>query len=694
MVARLVSVGWVLLGALPGFAQQGGGVPPPSVPTPAEVAARAAKSSRPSVESVLATCQRAARFREVVLSPDGGRVAWVEVAPGGTLIQVVPRGGTEAHAVRVSACHGVSACDESSVAWSPDGHQLAFLSDAGRSRQAQLHVVDVTVGGEARALTSFEAPLAMPRWSPDGKTLAVLVMQGEGAEHARGPTEAAARETGVVRESSPVQRVALVSVAEGKHRFVSPEGLYVYEHSWSPEGNRLAIVAAPPPGDAHWWTAKLHVVEAANGRTRVVHAPKWQLAEPTWSPDGRQLAFVEGLMSDQGVTGGDVWVTPVDGEGKARNLTPGMKATASSLAWVSARKLLFGGQVGGESAVASVDPVKGGATVLWSGPEHLRAGETSLLSFSRDGAVSAVVRDSFTRAPNVWVGPVGAWEQLTRREDDLSALAGAVRSVSWKNDGLDVQGWLIAPAASAAPTSGGRAPMVTMIHGGPAAGVVPQFLPQVLVLTSRGYYVFFPNARGSYGQGEDFVQANRRDFGFGDLRDILAGVDAVLERAPVDSSRLGVSGWSYGGYMVMWTVTQTQRFKAAVAGAGISNWQSYYGTNHIDAWMLPYFGATVYDDPEIYTRSSPLNYVKLARTPTLLLHGERDLEVPASQAYEFHRALKTLGVKTQLVVYADEGHIFRKPEHQVDRLRRTVEWLDAHLQPGGSGHARVVTPTR
>ncbi|MFP2911612.1 alpha/beta hydrolase family protein, partial [Pyxidicoccus sp. 3LFB2] len=257
--------------------------------------------------------------------------------------------------------------------------------------------------------------------------------------------------------------------------------------------------------------------------------------------------------------------------------------------------------------------------------------------------------------------------------------AGPVRSVTWKSDGRDVQGWLLAPPT--APVGSARAPMVTMIHGGPAAGVMPSFNAQALLLTSQGYYVFFPNARGSFGQGAEFVQANRRDFGYGDLRDVMAGVDTVLASAPVDPARLGVTGWSYGGYMTMWAVTQTQRFRAAVAGAGISNWLSYYGTNHIDTWMLPYFGASVYDDPDVYARSSPLSFVKLARTPTLLLHGERDVEVPASQSYEFFKALKTLGQKTQLVIYADEGHSLRKPDHAKDRAKRTVEWFDTHLPP-------------
>jgi dipeptidyl aminopeptidase/acylaminoacyl peptidase len=198
-------------------------------------------------------------------------------------------------------------------------------------------------------------------------------------------------------------------------------------------------------------------------------------------------------------------------------------------------------------------------------------------------------------------------------------------------------------------------------------------------LSSQGYFVFFPNPRGSYGEGEAFTRANVRDFGYGDMRDILRGVDAVLESKPVDPNRLGIAGWSYGGYMTMWAVTQTNRFHAAVAGAGISNWQSYYGQNLIDQWMIPYFGASVYDDPAVYARSSPITYIKNVRTPTLILVGDSDEECPAPQSYEFWHALKTEGVKTQFVVYPNEGHAVRQPEHQRDLLDRTVHWFNENL---------------
>jgi len=195
-----------------------------------------------------------------------------------------------------------------------------------------------------------------------------------------------------------------------------------------------------------------------------------------------------------------------------------------------------------------------------------------------------------------------------------------------------------------------------------------------------GYFVLMPNPRGSYGQGEAFVKANRKDFGYGDLRDILKGVDEVEKHHPVDDHRLGLTGWSYGGFMTMFSVTQTQRFKAAVAGAGIANWQSYYGQNSIDQWMTPFFGASVYDDPAVYAKSSAINYIKQAKTPTLVVVGDRDAECPAPQSFEFWHALRAQGVPTRLVVYPGEGHAFRDEAHRRDVLQRALDWFTQYLK--------------
>ena len=222
------------------------------------------------------------------------------------------------------------------------------------------------------------------------------------------------------------------------------------------------------------------------------------------------------------------------------------------------------------------------------------------------------------------------------------------------------------------------------MHGGPSAAITPRW-PTVaygaIPLSALGYFVFMPNPRGSFGQGEAFTQANMRDFGYGDLRDVLAGVDLIEQRFPIDKDREGITGWSYGGFMTMFAVTQTTRFRAAVAGAGISNWQSYYGENSIDQWMVPFFGATVYDNPALYARSSAMDFIQRVKTPTLLLVGDRDGECPAPQSFEFWHALKTRGVKTQLVIYPNEGHHFSNPDHQRDVLARELNWFETQMPP-------------
>jgi dipeptidyl aminopeptidase/acylaminoacyl peptidase len=242
-----------------------------------------------------------------------------------------------------------------------------------------------------------------------------------------------------------------------------------------------------------------------------------------------------------------------------------------------------------------------------------------------------------------------------------------------------VQGWLLLPDTAKA---GASLPMVTEVHGGPAWAHQPKFIGDGLIrkLLLRGYAVFLPNPRGSFGQGEAFTLANVKDFGYGDLRDIMSGITATEKATPIDEHRLGIMGWSYGGFMTMWAVTQTNRFHAAVAGAGIANWQSYYGENGIDAWMIPYFGKSVYDDPAVYAKSSPITFIRNVRTPTLEVVGERDIECPAPQTEEFWHALDTLGVPTQSVIYPGEGHGMRDPAHLEDFETRSVAWFDRYLK--------------
>jgi dipeptidyl aminopeptidase/acylaminoacyl peptidase len=409
--------------------------------------------------------------------------------------------------------------------------------------------------------------------------------------------------------------------------------------------------------------------------------PAMQVAVPRWSPDGKTIAFIGGLMSDEGANGGDIYTVSVSG-GAPRNLTPGFKGSASWLAWrPSSQSIVFAEHVDGGSGIAEVNAGSGQVSTLWSGGESIGAtGWGPALSLSGDHKISAVIRQSFRQPPEVWAGPVGKWRTVTHANTDSRPLWGEARSLHWKSDEWSVQGWLVYPRDY---REGRRYPMVVFVHGGPASAVRPRwpgtFFDPTL-LSSEGYFVFYPNPRGSFGQGEKFTKANVKDFGYGDLRDILAGVDEVVKTAPVDKDRLGLAGWSYGGYMTMWAVTQTNRFRAAVAGAGVANWQSYYGQNGIDQWLIPYFGASVYDDPAVYARSSPITFIKRVKTPTLILVGERDVECPVPQSYEFWHALKTLDVPTQLVIYPDEGHMVAQPKHRRDIMRRLTGWFDQYLK--------------
>jgi dipeptidyl aminopeptidase/acylaminoacyl peptidase len=612
----------------------------------------------PRIASILSELTSAKRFDEVAISPDGKRVAWVEES----VIYVKELAAAKAP-VRITKGN--------EVAWSPDSTRIAFLSDR------QLYLA-AAAGGRPRRLTSLTGYMTDPRWSPDGARIAILF--AENAPGGGGPLEAVPAETGVIEGEVHNQRITLVDVSSGAAKQISPAEFHVYEYDWSPDGRSFALSAAPGPGDNNYWIAQLYKLPLDTGKMSAIYRPETQIAMPRWSPDGSTIGFIEGLMSDAGFTGGDLFTVPAAG-GQAVNRTPGRKTSISSIAWIGSSRVLLTEAAGGGSAISTIEVPEGRSERLWQGEMNVHSGGNfANFSLARDGRTAGVIRADWQHPPEIWAGPIGDWKQVTHLNSQLKPQWGEVKSIDWSSDGFSVQGWLIYPQSY---NASGRYPMVVEVHGGPANMSAPRWPNanfDLSILSALGYFVFLPNPRGSYGQGEAFTRANVKDFGGGDLRDILRGVDAVVKAAPVDPNRVGVSGWSYGGYMTMWTVTQTNRFRAAVAGAGLANWQSYYGENSIDQWMIPYFGASVYDDPDVYARSSPMTFIKKVKTPTLVVVGERDGECPTPQSYEFWHALKNLGVPTELVVYPGEGHMFRDAQHKRDLMERTVAWFEKYLR--------------
>jgi dipeptidyl aminopeptidase/acylaminoacyl peptidase len=638
-----------------------------------------AQSGKQALDEALNSLYSVRGFDEVAISPDANLVGWVQrLNSGGSGIFVSATNSSAEPPKRISAASDDQAREEGHVAWSPDSKRLAFLSDAGSPGQLQVYVSQLD-GNPARKLTNLTGFLDAPQWSSDGKTIAILFT--ENAPRASGPLMPMTPETGVIANKIYEQRLAAVDTASGEVQKISPPDMYVYEYDWSPDTKNFVMVAAKGAGDSNWYVAQLYTLPASGGEMRSIYQPALQIAVPRWSPDGEHIAFISGLMSDEGSVGGDIYLIPSKG-GHARNLTPGIKASPSWLRWLSPSRLLFGEIVLGQIGFSTLEVPGGKAHTLWTGAEVVSTGDWGSygVSLSADGKNSAVIRQSYAHPPEIWAGPIGSWQQVTHVNDHVKPFWGALKSVTWTSDRFKVQGWLLYPM-NYDPKQ--RYPMVVSVHGGPAAGEVP-FWPEpffnTALLSGEGYFVFYPNPRGSYGEGEEFTHANVKDFGYGDFRDILAGVDKIVSLVPVDNNRIGITGWSYGGYMTMWAVTQTNRFRAAVSGAGLANFQSYYGENDIDEWMIPYFGASVYQDPAVYAKSSPIDFITKAKTPTLVLVGERDGECPPPQSREFWHALKTLGVPTELVIYANEGHYIGQTEHQRDIVHRTVAWFDRYLK--------------
>jgi dipeptidyl aminopeptidase/acylaminoacyl peptidase len=670
------------------------------------VAATAPDGAR--IEAVLKSLNRGSSVSQVAVSPDGKRLAWVAPMQPGDEIRVAPLDDLKRSQRVTAATKADESCRENEIAWAPDSRALAFFSDcAAPGDQNDLYVSKLD-GSAARRLTQLKGYESSPAFSPDGTKIAFLYV--EGATRPAGALAAMKPPSGVIGEDGlEIQRVAFVAAnatAPIAPTQATPANLHVYEFDWAPDSKGLAYVAADPPGENNWWVAKLYTQGLAGQATPILNPVTvkgplhgLQIAVPRWSPDGKAIAFIGGLMSDQGSTGGDVWIVAAGG-GVAQDLTKDRPTSPAWIEWGDDEHIFVSELAGGNAQLVRVG-VQGGRTSesvttsfgapIFSIPATVSDGRLELsLSATADRSLFVFRASTFDRPTEIYGAKPGGEAtsglegvmQLSHLNDGVAPTWGKSESLAWTSDSFQVQGWLMLPK-DYDPAK--KYPLIVQVHGGPASAVTARWGARgglsAQAFSAMGYFVLQPNPRGSYGQGEAFAQANRKDFGYGDLKDILAGVDAVLAKYLVDANRVGLTGWSYGGFMTMFAVTQTNRFKAAVAGAGISDWQSYYGENSIDQWMIPYFGASVYDDPAVYAKSSAIDFIKQARTPTLVVVGDRDGECPAPQSFEFWHALRDEHVPTELVVYPNEGHGFVDPAHTRDVMERSLKWFGQQMPP-------------
>ncbi len=568
--------------------------------------------------------------------------------------------------------------------WSPandQGQWLAFTSSRAGDKD-QIFVIRPD-GGEARQLTKTENGVSSFAWSHDGKSIAFTATE---------PTSQAMRERKeylgdyeVVRKEYKHAHLWTIELAEAlKEPIVGTQrtkgtDLHVSSFSWSPDGRRIAFSATINPDLINSGTAEIYLLNLADNSVQKIVSQPGPDNNPRWSPDGKQLIFSSAMGNPKYYYSNlRLAVVPVEG-GTPRSITDGFDERPGFVEW-NADGIYFSGLQKTASHLFRTD-VASGRIVRITSPDDLMAGS---FSFTKDGKQIAFIAASPTSLGELFISPVSnfAPRKLTAMTDQVKDfILGTREVIAWKSrDGTIIEGVLIKPA-DFDPSK--KYPLLCIIHGGPTGIDRPTLLDAryypVDIWAGRGALILKVNYRGSAGYGERFRQLNFRNLGIGDAWDVLSGVDYLISKGWVDPQRVGCMGWSQGGYISAFLTTASDRFAAISVGAGISNWATYYYNTDITPFTIQYLGDDPVDDPEIYQKTSPMSYIKRARTPTLIQHGEFDRRVPIPNAYELRQGLEDRGVKVEMIVYKGYGHGITKPKSMRAVMQHNLAWFNHYI---------------
>lgn len=568
-------------------------------------------------------------------------------------------------------------------AFSPDGQWLAFVSD--RTDTRQLYRLSLA-GGEAEALTSGSEGVAAFAWAPDGTRIAYTMTEPVTAAM-KERTETFGEYTHEDHDARMAQ-VHVVDLATKATRQVTSGTFVAGNLSWSPDGARLAFDHRVNSDAGMSGSADISIVDVTSGQVTPLVTQDGPDTNPKWSPDGRQIAFESALakpfyfFENSGIA-----VVAASG-GTPDALTTRFDENPSLVAWTKTG-IFFSASQRTWAYLYRLEPSSRQMAMHRVRDEWI--GQS--FAVTPDGAHTAFVGSGPRDFPDVYAAPVSTTLVATK----LSGLGAQVAAwpqhgrevVRWKSqDGAEIEGVLHKPADFQA---GRRYPLLVVIHGGPTGVSRPQpfgsasFYP-IDGWLAKGALVLEPNYRGSAGYGAAFRALNVRNLGIGDAWDVLSGIDALVAQGLVDKDRVGSMGWSQGGYISAFLTTRhADRFKALSVGAGISNWVTYYVNTDIHPFTRQYLKATPWDDPKIYADTSPMTYIKSAKAPTLIQHGDKDPRVPIPNAFELYQGLQDQKVPVELMIFRGFGHGLDKPKANRGALQQNWDWFGKYLWPGEKG---------